>query len=63
MPFLLGPRSCIGHHFALEELTQTLVMILNRFNIDSVNPPKPILSTAFTTMPKQPVLFELTEKS
>lgn len=57
MPFLLGPRSCIGHHFAFEELTQSLLLILKQFEIKPTETEEPVLSSAFSITPKHPCYY------
>jgi cytochrome P450 len=48
LPFGLGPRNCIGKHFALTELHLVLVMILQRYDLR--------LPAGVTTIPMQPMV-------
>jgi cytochrome P450 len=48
LPFGLGPRNCIGKHFALTELHLVLVMILQRYTLR--------LPDGVTTIPMQPMV-------
>jgi cytochrome P450 len=54
LPFLHGPRSCIGEHFARLEATLALATIIRSSEIHSVDQDFP-LAVPFTTVAKGPI--------
>ena len=47
LPFIAGPRQCIGNEFAMMEMALALVMSLQRYEITVLNDPptQPLLTT------------------
>jgi cytochrome P450 len=60
LPFGVGPRVCIGAHFALTEATLALAALVRTFRIELANPARPVLPVAVvTTQPDHPPPFRL----
>ena len=36
MPFLIGPRMCLGHKFSMAELNALLVLLLKNFEFENI---------------------------
>jgi unspecific monooxygenase len=59
LPFGVGPRVCIGAHFALTEATLVLAELMRSFRIELVTS-RPVLPVAVvTTQPDHAPLFQL----
>ena len=59
LPFGVGPRVCIGAHFALTEATLVLAELMRSFRIELVTD-QPVLPVAVvTTQPDHAPLFRL----
>jgi cytochrome P450 len=54
LPFLAGPRSCIGEHFATLEATLALATIVRSSEIRSLDPDFPV-EVPFTTVARGPI--------
>jgi cytochrome P450 len=62
LPFGVGPRVCIGAHFALMEATLVLASLVRRFRIELVDP-RPVVPVAVvTTQPDRAPLFRLARR-
>ncbi|WP_029000297.1 cytochrome P450 [Azohydromonas australica] len=60
LPFGLGPRVCIGQHFAMLEMTLVAVLLLQRYELSlpaDASPPEPVLNV--TLRPKGGVRLRL----
>jgi len=60
LPFIFGPRNCIGQKFALVEARMITVMVLQHFNV-TLDPSSPELkrTTTITMRPKSTMFFNL----
>jgi unspecific monooxygenase len=59
LPFGVGPRVCIGAHFALTEATLVLAELMRSFRIELVTD-RPVVPVAVvTTQPDHAPLFQL----
>lgn len=54
IPFIAGPRSCIGEHFAMLESTLAMATIVRSIEIDSRDTDFPV-EVPFTTVAKGPI--------
>ncbi len=54
LPFGAGPRSCIGDHFAMLKATIALATIIQRTEIQSIDPDFPMI-VPFTTVAAKPI--------
>jgi cytochrome P450 len=62
LPFGIGPRVCIGAHFALTEATLVLAELMRSFRVELVTD-QPVLPVAVvTTQPDYAPLFRLTRR-
>jgi len=60
LPFGIGPRVCIGAHFALTEATLALAALVRTFRIELADPARPVLPAAvITTQPDHAPSFRL----
>ena len=61
MPFMAGPRSCIGKNFAMLEMKIILSQIIHHFELIDPNPEIRELETitTLTTKPKNGVFIQL----
>lgn len=60
LPFGIGPRVCIGQHFAMLEMTLLAAMLLQRYRLSLVQgapPPKPVMHV--TLRPEHPITLVL----
>jgi len=63
LPFGVGPRVCVGAHFALTEATLVLARLICHFRIDLTDSIRPVQPVAVvTTQPDHPPLFMLTPR-
>ncbi len=59
LPFGVGPRVCIGAHFALTEATLVLARLIRAFRLE-LSDGRPVLPVAVvTTQPDHAPLFNL----
>jgi len=62
LPFGVGPRVCVGAHFALVEATLALARLMANFRVKLVSE-EPVLPVGVvTTQPNYPALFTLTRR-
>jgi cytochrome P450 len=61
IPFIGGPRSCIGEHFAMLESTLALATIARRVEIQSLEPEFPV-AVPFTTVAGGPIPARVTPR-
>jgi cytochrome P450 len=62
-PFGGGPRVCIGNHFAMQEATVILAMILQRFSIEKApNIEEPEFEPLITLRPKNGLFLRVQER-
>ncbi len=59
VPFGLGPRVCLGQHFAVLEMTLIAAMLLQRYRIEPIEAPMPEPSLNVTLRPAAPVRLRL----
>ena len=62
LPFGVGPRVCIGQHFATAEAVLALASIISRFRIMAPAGQTITPSAWITLRPKQPVVLQLSER-
>jgi cytochrome P450 len=60
-PFGGGPRVCIGNTFAMFEGTLILAMILQRFQLELLNPLPARIQPAITLRPGEPIEMRVRE--
>ncbi|MGI4758536.1 MAG: cytochrome P450 [Janthinobacterium lividum] len=61
LPFGIGPRVCIGQHFAMAEATLALAAMLSKFRLTRATPESIEPSAWLTLRPSRPVLLRITE--
>ena len=62
MPFGIGPRICIGAHFALTEMMVVLAQALKRFRFERTDE-RPVLPIGVVTLrPDHPARFRLSAR-
>lgn len=59
VPFGLGPRVCLGQHFAVLEMTLIAAMLLQRYRIEPCTAPMPEPRLNVTLRPSEPVRLRL----
>jgi cytochrome P450 len=62
LPFIAGPRSCIGEHFAMLETTLAMATITRAIEIRSVDPDFPV-AVPFTTVADGPILARVSPRN
>jgi cytochrome P450 len=62
LPFGIGPRVCIGQHFAIAEAILALASIVSRFGLTAPTGQIITPSAWITLRPKQPVMLQLSER-
>ncbi|ABE37925.1 cytochrome P450 [Rhodopseudomonas palustris BisB5] len=62
LPFGVGPRVCIGAHFALVEATLALARIVGAFRIELIDPTPVMPIGIVTTQPDHSPMFRLTRR-
>jgi cytochrome P450 len=59
LPFGIGPRVCLGQHFAVLEMTLIAAMLLQRYRIEPTQAPMPAARLNVTLRPSVPVRLGL----
>jgi cytochrome P450 len=59
VPFGLGPRVCLGQHFAVLEMTLIAAMLLQRYRIEPSTAPMPAPRLSVTLRPESPIRLRL----
>ena len=59
VPFGLGPRVCLGQHFAVLEMTLIAAMLLQHYRIEPTDAPMPEPRLNVTLRPSSPVQLRL----
>ena len=59
VPFGLGPRVCLGQHFAVLEMTLIAAMLLQRYRLQPSTAPMPEPRLNVTLRPAEPVRLRL----
>lgn len=59
VPFGLGPRVCLGQHFAVLEMTLIAAMLLQRYRVETTTAPMPEPRLNVTLRPSAPVRLHL----
>jgi unspecific monooxygenase len=62
MPFGVGPRICIGAHFALVEATLALARLIGAFRIDLADKSPVMPVGVVTTQPDRSPMFVVTPR-
>lgn len=62
VPFGLGPRVCLGQHFAVLEMTLIAAMLLQRYRIEATTAPLPEPRLNVTLRPAAPVRLRLARR-
>lgn len=62
MPFGIGPRVCIGQHFAMAETVLGLAMMLQRYRLSLVSSSPAEVSAWITLRPKQAIRLRVEER-
>ena len=62
LPFIAGPRSCIGEHFAMLETTLAMATIVRSIQIQSVDQDFPV-AVPFTTVAEGPIRARVRPRS
>ncbi|TAK85313.1 MAG: cytochrome P450 [Aquabacterium sp.] len=64
MPFGLGPRVCIGQHFAMTEMTLVAAMLLQRYELTrEPGQPEPVAQLNLTLRPAQTLKLRMRRRS
>jgi len=62
VPFGLGPRVCLGQHFAVLEMTLIAAMLLQRYRVETDHAPMPEPRLNVTLRPSAPVRLRLVRR-
>ena len=62
MPFGLGPRICIGNHFAMMEAQLLLASLVQRYRLDLVDDAPVAMTPLVTLHPARPVMARVTPR-
>jgi len=61
-PFLIGPRKCIGEHFAMTEALIVLATVLSKFKLNLVNDIEVSCDPSVTLRPKSEIYVKLSKR-
>lgn len=62
IPFGLGPRFCVGNHFAMFESQLLLALMVHRYNFSLVNEHPPEIEMSVTLKPKGGIPMKISRR-